>query len=146
MAGKIIHLLPLCVLALAAQVFAQQFSIPAWSLAVKNPYLNTWHQAGSKPAALNEQWPTLWESSVTGWYCGVQVDGVPYRLMGADFTVTANASTQLSVGITPTQTVFEMQAGPVNVTMNFLSPITVRLDHPCRTSFVLHFYAGYRFD
>ncbi len=123
MTNKII---PLGVLSLVAQVFAQQLSVPAWPLAVKNPYLNTWYQAGSKPAELNEVWPALWDPSATGWYCGVQVDGVPFRLMGQDFTVTANASTQLSVGITPTRTVVQMQAGPVNVTMNFLSPVTVR--------------------
>ncbi len=46
-----------------------------------------------------------------------------------------NTSTQLSVGITPTQTIVQMQAGPVNVTMNFLSPITVRPNQP---SFDLH--------
>ncbi len=70
--------------------------------------------------------PTLWNISHAGWYCSIQVDGVPYRLMGFDGTVITNASTQLSIGITPTQTVVEMQAGPVNVSMNFLSPITVR--------------------
>lgn len=128
MIGNILLVLSFQVLALVAQwhVLAQQLLVPAWPLAVKNPFLNTWYQTGSNPAPLNEVWPNFWTPSTTGWYCGVQVDGVAYRLMGDTSTPAVNVSIQLSVGITPTQTIVQMQAGPVNVTMNFLSPITVR--------------------
>ncbi|KLO08004.1 DUF1793-domain-containing protein [Schizopora paradoxa] len=122
---NIINALFLVVLALVAQWHVHaQVLVPAWPLAVKNPYLNTWYFGGSKPATLNNVWPNLWNGSITGWFSGVQVDGVPYRIMGDDSVPPSNASTQLSVQITPTQTIVSVQTGPVNITMNFLSPIT----------------------
>ncbi|KLO10459.1 DUF1793-domain-containing protein [Schizopora paradoxa] len=98
---------------------------PAWPLAVKNPFLNTWYQLGSKPDPLSVVWPMFWNPSVVGWFCDAVVDDIPYRLMGAQEsigTVTPEVTTQLQ--ITPTQTIIPMQAGPVNITMTFLSPIT----------------------
>lgn len=119
------HVLP-TVLLISLHAVGQQLLAPAWPLAVKNPYLNTWYQAGTRPGPLNFVWPNFWDISITGWYCHVQVDGVPYRLMGDSIISISNTSRQSPVQITPTQTIIEVEAGPVNVTMTFLSPIAVR--------------------
>lgn len=113
---------------------AKQLLAPAWPLAVKNPYLNTYYSSGSNPLSLNAVWPNLWNGTITGWFCGVQIDGVPYAIMGDDFAWPRDSSTQLSVQITPTQTIVQVKTGPVNITMNFLSPITVRSDYTSRHS------------
>lgn len=113
-----------------------QLQAPAWPIAVKNPYVNSWYQGGLNSGSLNSVDLMMWNGTPTAWFTGVQVDGVPYRIMGNDPTPPSNNSTQLSVQITPTQTIIEVQTGPVNVTMNFLTPITVRLDqYSRRTSF-----------
>ncbi|KLO10456.1 DUF1793-domain-containing protein [Schizopora paradoxa] len=104
---------------------AQQLQAHAWPLAVKSPYLSTWYEVGPAPVPLNSTWPGFWNPNTnTGWYCSVQVDGVPYRLMGGDTTPVSNTSMSFSVQITPTRTIMEVQTGPVNTTMTFLSPIT----------------------
>lgn len=81
---------------------------------------------------MNTDSPKIWNSDAnaadpnTGWFCGVLVDSVPYHLLG---TGTGNASTQVAMDITPTQTIAVHHAGPLNITMIFLSPITVRSSH-----------------
>ncbi|KLO07018.1 DUF1793-domain-containing protein [Schizopora paradoxa] len=107
--------------------FAQQLVAPAWPLAVKNPFVNAWFRAGAGALPFNEVFPEVWnllESTATdsslGWFCGVLVDGQSYRLQGGG---PGTASTQVSVQITPTQTSVLHQVGPLEVTMNFVSPI-----------------------
>lgn len=116
----------LLTLAVQPHVLAQQLLAPAWPLAVKNPYLNSWYLAGPAATPLNNVWPNLWNGMPTSWFCNVLVDSVPYTLMGDYLLPTTANSTQWSVQITPTQTIIQVTTGPVNVTMNFLSPITVR--------------------
>ncbi|KLO09797.1 DUF1793-domain-containing protein [Schizopora paradoxa] len=101
---------------------------PAWPLAVKNPFVNAWFRAGPEPSAMNIDYPKIWnllDSSATdsnlGLFCGVLVDGQSYRLLGQG---PGKASTQVSIQITPTQTTVLHQAGPLEITLNFLSPIT----------------------
>ncbi len=147
--SNLLQILSLGVLALVMhyRVLAQQLLAPAWPLAVKAPFLNTWPQAGSTSPPMNDQMPNFWNLSTTGWFCGILVDGVAYRLLGEAPPLSIDVSAQLSVGITPTQTVVQMQAGTVNVTMSFLSPITVRppADRSLSPgSFANHIYSGYR--
>ncbi|KLO07712.1 DUF1793-domain-containing protein [Schizopora paradoxa] len=101
-----------------------QLRAPSWPLAVKNPYLNGWYAAGPDATPLNEVIVTTWNSSRTPWFCSVAVDGIPFRLMDNDTDVISQASSQMSVTITPTSTTIQGQAGPVAVTLTFLSPIT----------------------
>jgi len=108
------------VLLAAWRVFVEPLHPPAWPLAVSNPNLNTWYMYEPNPLTLNNGWPNLWNRSITGWYCGVLVDGTAYRLMGGGGFDVAN---QTSIDFTPSRTAIQMQAGPVNVTLNFLSPV-----------------------
>ncbi|KLO07007.1 DUF1793-domain-containing protein [Schizopora paradoxa] len=109
----------------------QQFKAPAWPIAVKNPFVNAWFRAGPDSSPMNSNFPKVWNLSDTsatdsnlGFYCGVVVDGKPYRLMGPGPNPVPTTSTQVSVHITPTQTIDVHQAGPMEITLNFLSPVT----------------------
>lgn len=62
-----------------------------------------------------------------GWEGIVRVDGTSYEVLGAAST-NANIAglkqaSQKSVTTTPTQTIFTLTAGPVNVVVTFLSPV-----------------------
>ncbi|KLO07713.1 DUF1793-domain-containing protein [Schizopora paradoxa] len=102
---------------------AQILQAPAWPIAVKNPYLNSWYSAGPTSAPLNSTIVSLWNTIITSWYLGINVDGLPYRIMGSSNPPTVNVSNQVSVQMTPTRTIVETQAGPINLTMDFMSPI-----------------------
>ena len=66
----------------------------------------------------------IWFQGITGWSGKIRVDGQPYVWMGAD-RIPVNESTVSNVQITPTRAIYVMQAGPVNFTVTFLSPIEV---------------------
>ena len=62
--------------------------------------------------------------SIMGWTGKIRVNGTTYKWLGMDETGTpANVT---NVQVTPTRTLFVMQAGPMNVTITFLSPVEVR--------------------
>ena len=46
--------------------------------------------------------------------------------MGADPAAMSRDATFTNVQITPTRSIFVMQAGPMNITITFLSPVEVR--------------------
>jgi hypothetical protein len=111
----------------ASPVSAQSFSPYAYPLAVRSPYLNTWIKTNGdgNPARI---WPAFWPSDGEnmGWSCFVQVadqGSTPqtYSFMGNAPGV--NASSLKSTRITPTQTIFVFDAGPIELTANYLSPI-----------------------
>ncbi len=52
------------------------------------------------------------------------MDGVTFSWMGSD-AIWNNTADVLDIQITPTRTIFFMQAGPLNVTVTYLSPIEV---------------------
>ncbi|KAM5540217.1 hypothetical protein V8D89_006036 [Ganoderma adspersum] len=56
-----------------------------------------------------------------GWSGKIRVNGMTYKWLGMDETGTATNVT--NVQVTPTRTIFVMQAGPMNVTITFLSPV-----------------------
>nr|GAT61417.1 predicted protein [Mycena chlorophos] len=95
---------------------------PAVPLAVRSPYVSTWSPANS----LVGTWPTFWNGAVKGWSAIARVDGKGYPLMGNPaqdpIGSTANAA-QTSLEITPTKSIYTMQAGNVAFTLTFLSPI-----------------------
>ena len=60
-----------------------------------------------------------------GWSGKIRVNGTTYQWMGKNGTsISANVT---NVQITPTRSIFVMQAGPMNVTVTFLSPVEVRI-------------------
>ena len=60
-----------------------------------------------------------------GWTGKIRVDGATFQWMGQDGIEDGNA-TVTDIQITPTRTLFIMEAGPINLTVTFLSPIEVR--------------------
>ncbi|KAJ7739311.1 hypothetical protein B0H14DRAFT_3097400 [Mycena olivaceomarginata] len=79
---------------------ATPFVPPSYPLAVRTPYLSAWLPQGAG-AALNSVWPSFWNVS------------------GSTFT----KATQKSAKFTSTQSTFVLAAGPVTITVNFLSPV-----------------------
>lgn len=55
------------------------------------------------------------------------VDGKGYRLMGSGAVPNVTAANQTSVEFTPTRTTFNLTAGPMNISLSFISPIEVSL-------------------
>lgn len=63
-----------------------------------------------------------------GWKCIVVVDDVPFWIMGnGTFTVVQNNAELNAVTFTPSMTSFNLTAGPVNVQLEYLNPIEVRI-------------------
>lgn len=96
-------------------------SIP---LAVRSPYLSAWLPQGAG-AALNDVFPTFWTGSILGWAGFIKVDGAAYSWMGNANVAGASFSkaAQKSSHFTATQSTFVLSAGPVDLTVNFLSPV-----------------------
>ncbi|TDL21956.1 DUF1793-domain-containing protein [Rickenella mellea] len=103
------------------------FSTQSLPIALRSPYLNSWISQGKAPFktpfASSAWWPVFWTSSppIMGWYVAIRVDGVTYPILGG-FGETHQAN-QTAAIITPTQTTFALQAGPMSVNATFLSPI-----------------------
>lgn len=60
-----------------------------------------------------------------GWTGKIRVDGATFQWMGENGAADGIA-TVTDIQITPTRTIFTMQAGPMNLTVTFLSPVEVR--------------------
>ncbi|KAI0327103.1 DUF1793-domain-containing protein [Cubamyces sp. BRFM 1775] len=103
---------------------ATPFNPASVPLAVRSPYLSAWLAQGSG-TALNGAWPTFWTGSILGWAGYVKVDGVAYNWLGDPAVpgTTSTKATQKSLKFTSTQSVFVMTAGPVDLTITFLSPV-----------------------
>ncbi|KAI0676058.1 hypothetical protein C8Q78DRAFT_1074999 [Trametes maxima] len=78
---------------------------------------------------ISDAWPMFWTNldspfheSVMGWSGKIRVDNKMYSLVGHDLqrTFIANATNLL---ITPTCSIYNLQAGPMNVSVTFTSLI-----------------------
>ncbi|XP_006457508.1 hypothetical protein AGABI2DRAFT_181692 [Agaricus bisporus var. bisporus H97] len=89
--------------------------------AVKTPYLHGWilNNNGEAP---NQEWPNIFsrrrEAASSAM---IRVDGQPYKWLGK--STVANYSTTVASEITPTSTIFTMQAGPMKFNVTFFTPI-----------------------
>ncbi|KAH8105922.1 DUF1793-domain-containing protein [Cristinia sonorae] len=101
---------------------ATPFNPAAVPLAVRSPYLSAWLPQGAG-TALNAAWPTFWTGQIVGWAGYIKVDGVAYNFLGAPNVAGAQKASQKSFQFTSTQSVFVMTAGPVDLTVTFLSPV-----------------------
>ncbi|KAJ6515750.1 hypothetical protein C8R45DRAFT_217798 [Mycena sanguinolenta] len=117
-------LLPLAAFVQALSWTATPFNPSAIPLAVRTPYLSAWLPQG-EGAALNDAWATFWTGMIVGWAGFVKVDGVPYVFLGAPSvpSVTFSKAIQKSSKFTSTQSIFVLSAGPVDLTVTFLSPV-----------------------
>ncbi|OSD04167.1 DUF1793-domain-containing protein [Trametes coccinea BRFM310] len=103
---------------------AKPFNPASVPLAVRSPYLSAWLNQG-QGTALNDAWPSFWTGSTLGWAGFAKVDGMAYNWMGVPAIpgVTFEKATQKSLEVTSTQSIFVMTAGPVDLTITFLSPV-----------------------
>ncbi|KAG5724965.1 hypothetical protein E4T56_gene12457 [Termitomyces sp. T112] len=110
--------------ALSVTWTATPFNPPSVPLAVRTPYLSAWLAQGAG-AALNDVWPTFWTGQILGWAGFVKVDGTAYSFLGAPNVpgATFTKATQKSSQFTATQSIFVLSAGPVDITVTFLSPV-----------------------
>ncbi|KAI0335016.1 DUF1793-domain-containing protein [Cubamyces sp. BRFM 1775] len=106
-----------------AQSPVQTFFPAAIPLSIRSPYMSIWQQSTNGSTPLSHSWPLFWGlQSIMGWAGKIRVDGQTYAWLGDDYgpPFVANVT---NVQITPTRSIFVMQAGPMNVTVTFLSPI-----------------------
>ncbi|KAJ7684039.1 hypothetical protein B0H17DRAFT_1073347 [Mycena rosella] len=117
-------LLPFASVVNALAWTATPFNPSAIPLAVRTPYLSAWLPQGAG-AALNDVWPAFWTGSTLGWAGFVKVDGTAYTFLGAPAVsgATFSKAVQKSSRFTSTQSIFVLSAGPVDLTVTFLSPV-----------------------
>ncbi|MBE0535387.1 MAG: DUF4965 domain-containing protein [Phycisphaerae bacterium] len=106
---------------LTAQVAGQElgaFRPPAVPLATVDPYMSVW----SFSDTLYDSWPQHWTGTVQAMAGMIRVDGRAYRFMGPA-TVCAEAARQTGLEVYPTQTIYTFAAGPVELKVNFTTPM-----------------------
>lgn len=95
---------------------------PSYPLAVRTPFLQAWLPVTSSNKGLlpacKAEW---WDGSSLGWGTIVRVDGTSYTIFG---DLTNTQAVQIEAQYTTTQSIFLLQAGAVNVTANFFSPVS----------------------
>jgi hypothetical protein len=108
---------------------------PAAPLIVRQPYLSTWLPATALPGT----WQTFWAGAVTAIGGIAQIDGASYMFAGAPTIVLdvpnggqppqttvsgfEAAMDQTGLEVTATRSVFSLQGGGVQLTVEFLSPV-----------------------
>lgn len=109
----------LCVL--GTQSPAQElgaFRPPAVPLTAVDPYMSVW----SFSDALYDSWPVHWTGSVHAMAGMIRVDGRAYRFMGPS-PVCEDSVRQTDLLLQPTQTIYTFEAGPVELKVNFTTPM-----------------------
>ncbi len=92
---------------------------PAYPLIVHNPYFSIWSFTDQLNASDTRHW-TGREQPIYG---VLEVDGKPYRFMGAG--PSDDAAVQKSVEVKATQTVYRFTCGPVDLGVTFTSPLLI---------------------
>jgi hypothetical protein len=108
---------------------------PAAPLAVRGPYLSTWLPATAVPGT----WQEFWAGHTTAMTGIARIDGVSYVFMGAPaipLTIPdgnygtpsttsgfQQALQQTGLACTPTRSVFTLEGGGVELTLEYLSPV-----------------------
>ncbi|KAI0746013.1 hypothetical protein C8Q76DRAFT_606683 [Earliella scabrosa] len=106
-----------------AQGPVQTFFPASIPLANRSPYLSIWMPSTSSSGPISNSWPYFWgQASIIGWAGKIRVDGQTYAWMGNDGSANGRANVT-NVQVTPTRSIYVMQAGPMNITITFLSPI-----------------------
>ena len=124
LASSVLTVAALCCQAASAQTFTP-IKPPAPALITRAPYLNTWLQAsnGIAPGV----WPSHWNGNVKAITGIAYIDNQPYVFMGApNVPGLTHSMTQTTLQTTPTQSIFTFNAGGVNLTVDFLSPVEAK--------------------
>lgn len=92
-----------------------------YSLAVRAPYSNYWLCDNVLPG----NWPTFWTTTTKGWTGMVRVDGQAYVFMGnpSGLIGLIQVGVQKASYITPTQTIFVINVGLIELQVTFISPV-----------------------
>jgi hypothetical protein len=99
---------------------AEPLRPPAVPLVTHDPYFSVW----SMNDKLTDDWTKHWTGATQG-LCGlVRIDGKPYRYLGPA-PKEVPAVQQLSLEVTPTRTLYQMEAGGMRLTLTFTSPLLV---------------------
>ncbi|KAF8750951.1 hypothetical protein RHS01_08842 [Rhizoctonia solani] len=102
---------------------ALPFSPPNFPLAVKSPYTSGWFRGYDKELAKQ---PSEFGTGMTlGWVCYVKVDNTTYKAMGE--RGANNDTVQTQAQFTPTRTIINSRAGPVDLVITFLSALDVSI-------------------
>ncbi|KAL1740343.1 hypothetical protein HDZ31DRAFT_47684 [Schizophyllum fasciatum] len=113
-----------CAVLQATGVLSQQSSAdftPLWlPLAVRTPHLNAWVRSDTTAWATSPFGAAHAQDHVLAWAGYARVDGTVYTFTGTPFK---NATSSQVWRVTPTRTVQTSQAGPVQLTVTWLSPI-----------------------
>ncbi|KAJ5933262.1 hypothetical protein N7516_007751 [Penicillium verrucosum] len=98
---------------------------PSYPLAVRNPYLSAW-MPSDRVQQLPSAEPQFWAGQKLGWSVIVRVDGQAYSLMGVPDPDASNIrpATVSRAEFTATHSIFDLTAGTVAVTLDFLSPVS----------------------
>jgi Domain of unknown function (DUF4965)/Domain of unknown function (DUF1793)/Domain of unknown function (DUF5127)/Domain of unknown function (DUF4964) len=102
---------------LSASLAVGQQRPPAVPLVVHNPYFSVWSMADK----LTDQNTKHWTGHQQPIYGLARIDGKTWRFMGED-PRELPAMEQTSLEVTPTHTVYQFQAGQVNLTVTFFTP------------------------
>ncbi|KAF9062758.1 hypothetical protein BDP27DRAFT_1481547, partial [Rhodocollybia butyracea] len=107
---------------------SNQFPTAKVPLAVRSPYLQAYLPYSTKANASTSSWPTFRAIDHNlGWSGLLRVDNDSYQWMGSAIEhandSTAKAATLNNLQITPTCSIFGLQAGPMEINVTFLSPI-----------------------
>lgn len=127
-------------------VYAQNNDLwpAAYPLAVRSPYLQAWEPSTSGSPTMFV-WPSFWVPSHVciqlreiryieliqfqnlGWVGYIRIDSQTYRWLGeqASSDNVTQPCNLTSRQVTPTSSIFIMQAGPMTLNVTFLSPIEV---------------------
>lgn len=98
---------------------------PSYPLAVRNPYLSAW-MPSDRVAQLPSAEPQFWAGQELGWSVIVRVDGDAYSLMGVPNAGANNIRSAVvrRAEYTATHSLFGLTAGPVELTLDFFSPVS----------------------
>jgi hypothetical protein len=100
-------------------ISAQVKKMPAYPLITHDPYFSIWSFTDELTAGSTKHW-TGADQPLTGWCL---VDGQHYRFMGQE-AASATATAQLKgVTVTATRTIYQYACGPVNLQVQFTSPL-----------------------
>ena len=124
LASSVMTVAALCGQVASAQTFTP-IKPPAPPLITRAPYLNTWLHAsnGIAPGV----WPEHWNGDVKAITGIAYIDNQPYLFVGApNVQGLTQSMTQTSLTTTPTQSIFTFNAGGVNLTVDFLSPVEAK--------------------
>jgi hypothetical protein len=107
-------------MAVRSNLTAAPIRPPAVPLIVRSPYLSSWQVSTVSPGT----WPTFWNGDTTGLAGIVRIDGSSFVFAGDPSIAAAGAVLeQTSLTLTATRSLFTLEGGGVQITLEYLSPI-----------------------